>query len=143
VMSNSLDELPQSSLQSLSKYSHHLFLIFFFGMESLCHILNAFYLDDVPRLPLLAFGHPIDVLLPFLCTQPLVWSMIHLTPCFTHRPLCGVLYHFLLLYVIHTPIQVHMLKSLFLLLNSLVHLLIPPPCLFSFTFAPFGHSESF
>jgi hypothetical protein len=35
-------------------------------------ILNAFYLDDVPRLPLSIFGHLIDVLLPFLHTKSLV-----------------------------------------------------------------------
>jgi hypothetical protein len=29
-------------------------------------------LNDIPHLPLSAFGHPIDVLLPFLRTQPLV-----------------------------------------------------------------------
>jgi hypothetical protein len=47
------------------------------------------------------------------------------------------------LYVIHIPIQVHTPKALFLLLNSLLHILIPPACLFSFTFASFGHSEFF
>jgi hypothetical protein len=106
-------------------------------------MLNAFYLDDVPHLPLSAFGHPIDGILPFLRTQLRVYSIIHLTTCFTHRPLYGLLCHFILFYVIHTPIQVYTPKPLFLLLNSILHLLIPPTCLFSFTFAFFGHSEFF
>jgi hypothetical protein len=38
---------------------------------------------------------------------------------------------------VHTP------KLFFLLHNSLLHLLIPPPCLFSFTFVSFGHFEFF
>jgi hypothetical protein len=29
-------------------------------------------MDDVPRLPLSTFGHPVDVILSFLCTQPLI-----------------------------------------------------------------------
>jgi hypothetical protein len=35
----------------------------------------------------------------------------------------------------------HTAKALFLLLNSLLHLLIPPPCLFSFVLASFSQSE--
>jgi hypothetical protein len=38
---------------------------------------------------------------------------------------------------------VHTTKTLFLLLNSLLHILILPPCLFSFTFSFFDHSELF
>jgi hypothetical protein len=64
-------------------------------------------------------------------------------PCFTHRPFCDFLCRFVPLYIIRTPIQVHTLKSFFLLHNSLLHLLILPPCLFSFTFNSFGYFEFF
>jgi hypothetical protein len=70
-------------------------------------------------------------------------SFSPLYPCFTHRLFCGLLCYFVPLYIIRNPIQVHMPKALFLLPNSLLHLLIPPPCLFSFTLASFGHSELF
>jgi hypothetical protein len=69
-MSNSMNELQLSLLKSLLKYFYHLFLISSSLVRS--RILNAFYLDDVPRLPLLSFSHPIYVILPFLHTQPLV-----------------------------------------------------------------------
>jgi hypothetical protein len=90
-MSNSMNELPLSSLKNLSKYSRHLFFISsFFCYESLCLILNAFNLDDVPCLTLYAFDHLIDVLLPILHAQTSIYFIIHLTSYFTHHLFCGL-----------------------------------------------------
>jgi hypothetical protein len=140
-MSNSMNELSLSLLKNLLKYSHQLFFI----SSSLIRnrsVTSLMHFTLMSLVFLSTFNHPIDMLLSLLHTKSMIYSIIHMTPYFTHHLLYDLLCYFIPLYVIRTTIQVHTDKTLFLLLNSILHLLIPP-CIFSFTFASFNHSEFF
>jgi hypothetical protein len=101
--------------------------------DALSH-LSVFNLDDVAHISLSAFHHFIDVL-SFLsasrCYSP---SYIQIWPLASLITRFAV---FVVLYIVQTPIHVHTIKTLFLLLNSLLHILIPPTYLSRFTLASF------
>jgi hypothetical protein len=94
--------------------------------EVLCFMLNTLNLIEVPSISLMNPSHPIHVLLPFLSTQMLVTILICLNLC----------YH-VLLYVVHTPIMLHTYIPFFLLPNSHLYILDPPPNIFSIISTPF------
>jgi hypothetical protein len=115
-MSNSMDELSQSSLKSLSKYSCHLFLISSSlvrsrSITSLRHFTwmmsssSSLYFWPSYRCPF-----PIPL-------YPAASIIHHTSDLLLHSPpACGLLCHSVPLYVTRTPIQVHTPKALFLLL---------------------------
>jgi hypothetical protein len=102
-------------------------------------ILNALNLVEICYLPLTDLSHSIYVLLSFLRTQMLVKILIRSNLCHAYSSLCSLLCYIILLYVVHTP-MVQTSITFFLLLNSLLDFFIPPPSIFSITFAPFSCS---
>ena len=106
--------------------------------EMLTFILNALNLVEVPCLSLTNTSHPINVILSFLRTQILIKILVRSTLCHIYRSLCSLLCHLLLLYIVHTPVMVQASIAFFLLLNSPLDFLVPPPSIFSLVSTSFG-----
>ena len=70
----------------------------------------------------------------------LVKILVHSTICHTYSSLYSLLCHFVLLYVVHTPVMVQASIAFFLLLSSPLDLLVPPPSIFSLASTSFGYS---
>ena len=108
--------------------------------EMLSVILNTLNLVEVSCLSLTNPSHPINVLLSFLRTQMLIKILYALPfPTLTAR-LAVILCHLVLLYVAYTPVMVQASIAFFLLLNSPLDFLVPPPSIFSLASTSFGYS---
>ena len=102
--------------------------------ELLPLIIYALDLIKVPCFPIASPSYPINVILSFLRTQPLVNVLIGSPLCLTHRSFCSLLCHLVLLYVVCTPVMIEALIALLLFLNSLLHIFIPPTSVFRVAF---------
>jgi hypothetical protein len=111
--------------------------------DILCFILNALNLVEVSCIPLTNPSHPIYVFFSFVRTEALVKILIRLTLFYTYNSFYSLLCYLVLLYIVDTPIIVQTSVAFFLLLNSFLDFLIPPPSVFSFTSTPFSYSIFF
>ena len=108
--------------------------------ELLPLIFYALDLVEVPCLPIVSPSHPINIILSFLRTQTLIKVLIGPPLCLTHRSFYSLLCYLVLLYIVCTPVMIQALIAL-ILLNSLLHIFIPPLSVFRVSSVSFGHSK--